>query len=471
MVVDISLTRTTTLDHVGSTRGRLDNDGKTRYVALYRDLRGRQRSAGTFATMKQADKAWQRAEALVESGRLGDLRRGRQTFRHYVEHIWLPAHQIEASTRERYTYMIGKHLMPEFGAMRMIDIMPEQIRNWITNQKASGLSASTVAGNKTILSAIFTTALNDQVVFLHPCTGVKTPTVARNPRIIVTPEQYDAIHHNLSGNTTRLLVETAIESGLRWGELTELRPIDLDLHSRMLTVSRAVTETTTPGDGKRFSVKAYPKDKEYRRLKLSPSICAALGEHIAIHKLNRTDLLFPLELLDAESNDPPSRTPVIEPADPRRTEPNDRGRTYPHGTLTAYTLGRCRCPQCKTAFATYRAHRRTAGMDNPRGTRTINSDGHLPRGWFRLRIWTPATKAAQLPITVRFHDLRHAHASWLLAGGADIQTVKERLGHGSLRTTEKYLHTLPDTDETALDALAHVRGRAPLRPTPQAPRV
>ena len=55
------------------------------------------------------------------------------------------------------------------------------------------------------------------------------------------------------------------------------------------------------------------------------------------------------------------------------------------------------------------------------------------------------------------HDLRHAHASWLLAGGADIQTVKERLGHGSLRTTEKYLHTLPDTDDTALDALRRTR--------------
>jgi hypothetical protein len=36
--------------------------------------------------------------------------------------------------------------------------------------------------------------------------------------------------------------------------------------------------------------------------------------------------------------------------------------------------------------------------------------------------------------------------------------VKERLGHGSLRTTERYLHTLPDADETALDALARVRG-------------
>jgi len=50
---------------MGSTRARVGQDGSTRYVALYRDLRGRQRSAGTFTTEKQADKAWQRAEALV----------------------------------------------------------------------------------------------------------------------------------------------------------------------------------------------------------------------------------------------------------------------------------------------------------------------------------------------------------------------------------------------------------------------
>jgi site-specific recombinase XerD len=47
-----------------------------------------------------------------------------------------------------------------------------------------------------------------------------------------------------------------------------------------------------------------------------------------------------------------------------------------------------------------------------------------------------------------------------LAGGADLQVVKQRLGDGSLRTTEKYLHTLPDADETALDALSKMRNRA-----------
>jgi len=65
-----------------------------------------------------------------------------------------------------------------------------------------------------------------------------------------------------------------------------------------------------------------------------------------------------------------------------------------------------------------------------------------------------------LKIGVRVHVLRHAHASWLLAGGADPQVVKERLGHASFATTERYLHTLPEADETALDALAAIRNRA-----------
>jgi integrase len=41
---------------------------------------------------------------------------------------------------------------------------------------------------------------------------------------------------------------------------------------------------------------------------------------------------------------------------------------------------------------------------------------------------------------LRVYDLRHAHASWLLAGGADLQVVKERLGHASIVTAEKYRH-------------------------------
>jgi integrase len=38
--------------------------------------------------------------------------------------------------------------------------------------------------------------------------------------------------------------------------------------------------------------------------------------------------------------------------------------------------------------------------------------------------------------------------------------VKERLGHASIATTERYLHTLPDADETALNALSSIRNRS-----------
>jgi hypothetical protein len=148
---------------VGFSRERLGKDGKTRYAAMYRDLKGRQRSAGTYASRRLADKAWQRAEVRMELGRTGDPGLGRQTFRQYAEETWLPNHEVEATTRQSYTFVLYKHLIPAFGTMRMIDILPGHVREWVTGQKALGLSPATIAGNKVILSAIFTTALNDQV--------------------------------------------------------------------------------------------------------------------------------------------------------------------------------------------------------------------------------------------------------------------------------------------------------------------
>jgi hypothetical protein len=38
--------------------------------------------------------------------------------------------------------------------------------------------------------------------------------------------------------------------------------------------------------------------------------------------------------------------------------------------------------------------------------------------------------------------------------------VRERLGHDSLRATEKYLHTVPSVTDVGLDALARVRAQA-----------
>jgi integrase len=141
------------------------------------------------------------------------------------------------------------------------------------------------------------------------------------------------------------------------------------------------------------------------------------------------------------------------------TEPNEQGRQYRHGTLSGYSAGRCRCSHCRRAYATYRGQRRASGHDHPREPRTWTTDGHIPRRWFRDTIVKPALTRAGIEVDIKMQSLRHAHASWLLAGGADLQVVKERLGHGSIATTERYLHTLPDADDTAVNALSNMRNR------------
>jgi len=441
---------------MGFSRKRLGRDGKPRYTAYYLDIRGQQRSAGTFRNRKASDKAWQDEEAKVRAGKRGSASRGRQTFEVYVLEKWLPHHLLEPGVRSNYASHIRNHLLPFFGPIRMSDITPEQVRKWVTWMKDKGASAQTIKYSKgSVLNAIFTTALADELVTIHPSHGVKTPATPGKPRRIITPAQFDRLYQALPGADAQLLVETDIESGLRWGELTELRVRDLDFATCILTVSRAVVELTQDDhpDGGRFLVKGYPKDKEYRRFKLSQQITAKIQAHIAAKDLGDDDLIFTYQPPAV----PRTRRPDITAAPPPgMTEPNETGRRYRHGTLTAYNAAKCRCEHCRGAYADYRARRRGGGKDHPRAPRARDTDGHIPADWFRHQIWDPARKAAGLS-NVRIHDLRHAHASWLLAGGADLQVVKERLGHASISTTEKYLHSLPSADETALDALTRMR--------------
>ena len=85
----------------------------------------------------------------------------------------------------------------------------------------------------------------------------------------------------------------------------------------------------------------------------------------------------------------------------------------------------------------------------------------ISRNTFRTRVWLPAVKASGVDFDVRVHDLRHAHASWLLAGGSDLKSVMGRMGHAQITTTQKCLHSLPDADVENLTALARIRSPNP----------
>ena len=60
-------------------------------------------------------------------------------------------------------------------------------------------------------------------------------------------------------------------------------------------------------------------------------------------------------------------------------------------------------------------------------------------------------KRAELP-EIRFHDLRHTHASLLLEQGIHPKVVSERLGHSQISITlDTYTHVIPSLQEQATD--------------------
>jgi hypothetical protein len=66
----------------------------------------------------------------------------------------------------------------------------EWLRSW---DGSPALGSATISWLKNILSGIFTTALTDQLIVLHPCKGVKTPTVVLGPPPVISPRQFEAI--------------------------------------------------------------------------------------------------------------------------------------------------------------------------------------------------------------------------------------------------------------------------------------
>jgi integrase len=235
---------------------------------------------------------WNEAKAQRELGkRLQAVERDRwrkpervtfSAFADRFEADYPPGRNLKPSTLVDYRLTLRVHLRPFLGHLELAAIEPADLDAYIA-AKTGALAPKTIGNHLGLLRVMFKVALRWRLVQRSPVDEVEAPRVEQREMNVLTEVEiarllaaYRELEREAEGpeaaawwRLTRRLVEVALATALRRGELLALRWQDVELLDGRLQVRRAYV---------RGEFQA-PKSRASRRtLDLGPRAVAALSE-------------------------------------------------------------------------------------------------------------------------------------------------------------------------------------------------
>lgn len=295
-----------------------------------------------------------------------------------------------------YSRTIDKLIIPLLGHIKLSELKPAHVQQFVqylqgdVKQKRSGtldadnpkLSQSSIKRKLAVLQSILKQAVKLDIIPTNPANAEKlTLQKAVAPKIeIFTKQEAAEMLSCLEKEDLQfqVLVQLAIMTGARCGELVGLKFTDIDYSLNKITIERSAYKLP----GQPIALKP-PKDYEIRTITVN-SYCIEL-----------------VKLLRAEKNHEALRL----------------GSQW-HGEQWLFTQW-------------------NGEIMNPQ-TPSKQFSKFLAKNGLKHR---------------KFHSLRHTSATLLLYGGVNLKQVQERLGHGDISTTNKYLHCIAEADEEAANVL------------------
>jgi integrase len=190
---------------------------------------------------------------------------------------WVAAGTWKPRTRTHYQRIVATSIYPmPIAKLRLSMITTTHVRTWWAglNPDTPVLRAHTYG----LLRTIMNSAIADGIITSNPCKvrGASTAPTAHRPSIATLPE-LEVIADTMPPRL-RATIDLAAWCGLRFGEITELRRGDLDLHAGVVHVRRGVTRT--PGN---VHI-GPPKSRAGRRdVAIPPHLIDGLAEHLHAH--------------------------------------------------------------------------------------------------------------------------------------------------------------------------------------------
>lgn len=317
---------------------------------------------------------------------------------------WLQTYKkntVRQNTYEGYQRVINGHLKPTIGKKPLKDLRPEHVQKMLNNKMLNGnlrnegtpLSARQVEYIYAVLHMALERALKNGLVSRNVCDVVDKPKKVKREFIPWNIKQTNKFLNSVKDIRLFPLYMVAWGTGLRRAEILGLQWTDVDLNKGTITVRRALVRVK---GGYKFQ---EPKtDKSRRTVPLPTAVVDALKDW---------------KKQQAKEN----------------MKWNGLHKDLPDDERPPY---------------------------NPLNMVFCNELGEPINPEFISRSFKRDLKKAGLP-EIRFHDLRHGHATMLLELGEDLKIISERLGHSTITlTADTYSHVREELQREASDRLDQV---------------
>lgn len=260
---------------------------RTRWYVRYRDPSGEQRTK-TFDRRIDAERYLTGIESAKMTGSYVDPARSRITVVEWSDR-WLAGQaHLKPTTLERYSGIVRKHIVPQWGTTRLSDVTHADVQSWVT-RLARTAEPATVRKIHRVLSLILTLAVKDGRLIRNPAADINLPRPQSVEQRYLTHEQVHDLARAAARPTSpskhrrlderecdqyRLIVLFLAYTGVRFGEMAALRVRRIDFLRRRATIAESVTLVGSQ------QVWGTPKGYDKREVPIPRFLVDQLAEHV-----------------------------------------------------------------------------------------------------------------------------------------------------------------------------------------------
>lgn len=198
---------------------------------------------------------------------------------------WLNVHKynvIGPNTRRHYIYVYEDLIKPKLGRRRLTQISQLDIKTLLKSLDEQDYGFSSKDRVRIILLDMFNKAMIDNFVHRNPVKGIRIPHDPKEPRVLSEEEQV-IFFDTCKGTFYDNLFVTAVNTGLRQGELAALTWDDIDFDKKEISVNKTLVYQQYEDDEKKIFHVGPPKTaSSYRTVPMNRQCETALKKQFLL---------------------------------------------------------------------------------------------------------------------------------------------------------------------------------------------